>query len=113
MDLTHPEDWCARALHHGADAATPVPADAVIAAEWVRMKCLYGCDEPGVHRTCPPNLPPVAVTQRLLTEYRRGVLLEVGPIVGAEHSDGESRRLNEAALALERDLSSPATTRCG
>ena len=81
-----------------------VEADAVVAAEWVRMKCSFGCDEAGVRKTCPPNLPPVTVTQRLLSEYRHGVLLEVGPIVGGENSDPESRRLNDAALALERDL---------
>jgi predicted metal-binding protein len=104
MDLSHPEQWLRRALQLGVDAATPIDADAVVAAEWVRMKCLYGCDEPGIRKTCPPNLPPVAVTQRLLSEYRRGVLLEVGPIVGREASDPESRRLNDAALALERDL---------
>jgi predicted metal-binding protein len=79
-------------------------ADDVVAAEWVRMKCLFGCDEPGMHKTCPPNLEPVATTQRLLSEYRRAVLLEVGPIVGTEASDSESRRLNDAALALEREL---------
>ena len=104
MDLSHPEQWLRRALQLGVDAATPIDADAVVAAEWVRMKCLYGCDEPGIRKTCPPNLPPVAVTQRLLSEYRHGVLLEVGPIVGREASDPESRRLNDAALALERDL---------
>ena len=104
MDLSQPAQWCRRAIQLGADAATLVDADAVVAAEWVRMKCLFGCDEPGVHKTCPPNLQPVAVTQRLLSEYRLAVLLEVGPIVGTEASDPESRRLNDAALALEREL---------
>ena len=104
MDLSHPDQWCRRALQLGVDAATALDADAVVASEWVRMKCLFGCDEPGMHKTCPPNLPPVAVTQRLLSEYRHGVLLEVGPIVGGEASDREARRLNDAALALERDL---------
>jgi len=104
MDLTSPESWRARAVELGADAATPVSASAVIAAEWVRLKCLFGCDEPGVHRTCPPNLPPVETTRRLLGEFHRAVLLEVGPIRGEENSDRESRRINDAALALERDL---------
>jgi predicted metal-binding protein len=104
MDLLQPDEWCRRALHLGADAATLVDAGAVVVAEWVRMKCLFGCDEAGIRRTCPPNLPPIAVTRRLLSEYRRGVLLEVGPVVGEENSDAESRRLNDAALALERDL---------
>ena len=104
MDLSRPEDWWRRALQLGADAATVMAADGVVAAEWVRMKCLWGCDEPGVRRTCPPNLPPVETTRRLIGEYSRAVLLEVGPIVGAEAGDPESRRLNDAALALERDL---------
>ncbi len=104
MDLSHPDDWCRRALQLGADAATAVETDDVVAAEWVRMKCLFGCDEPRVRSTCPPNLQPVAVTQKLLSEYRKGVLLEVGPIVGEENRDPESHRLNDAALALERDL---------
>jgi predicted metal-binding protein len=104
MDLSHPDQWCRRALQLGADAATPIDAGHVVASEWVRMKCMFGCDDVGIRKTCPPNLPPVAVTQRLLSEYRRGVLLEVGPIVGSDASDSESRRLNDAALALERDL---------
>ncbi len=104
MELSHPDQWRRRAVQLGADAATVVETDRVVAAEWVRMKCLFGCDEPGVHKTCPPNLQPVAVTQRLLSEYRLAILLEVGPIVGPEASDPESRRLNDAALALERDL---------
>lgn len=104
MDLDRPDDWCARAVALGVDVATAVTADDVVAAEWVRMKCLYGCDEPGVRRTCPPNLPPVSVTRQLLSEYRRAVLLEVGPARGREHSDREGRRLNDAARALEREL---------
>ena len=44
------------------------------------------------------------VIHRLLGEFRRGVLLTVGPITGSERSDPESRRLNGVALALERDL---------
>ncbi|HOT24239.1 MAG TPA: DUF2284 domain-containing protein [Thermoleophilia bacterium] len=34
----------------------------------------------------------------------RAVMLDVGPIVGYDRSDAESRRLNEAAKALEREL---------
>lgn len=104
MDLAHPDQWRHRALQLGVDAATSIATADVVAAEWVRMKCLFGCEDRGRRRMCPPNLEPVATTQRLLSEYKRGVLLEVGPIVGGEASDPESRRLNEAALALERDL---------
>jgi predicted metal-binding protein len=105
MDLSHSDAWRARALELGADAAQLIDTDKVVVAEWVRLKCLYGCDEPGVHNTCPPDgAPDLDVIRRLLGEFRRGVLLTVGPITGSERSDPESRRLNDAALALERDL---------
>jgi predicted metal-binding protein len=104
MDQARLQRWCARAEKLGADEAVPLDASAVVAAEWVRMKCLYGCDEPGVHATCPPNLPPVEITRRLLDEYESAILLHAGPISGEDRSDAESRRLNDAALALEREL---------
>ena len=105
MDMSHPDAWCARAVELGADAAQVVDPDTVVVAEWVRLKCLYGCDEPGVYKTCPPNgAPALDVTRRLLGEFRHAILLTVGPIRGSERSDPESRRLNDAALALERDL---------
>jgi predicted metal-binding protein len=97
--------WCDRAIELGADRAARIPAADVVAAEWVRMKCLYGCDEPGVAKTCPPNgAPSVEQTKRVLAEFDEAILLGVGPIVGEERSDAESRRLNDAALALEREL---------
>ena len=52
----------------------------------------------------PPNLAPVQATRDLLAEFGSAVLLHVGPIVGRKLSDPESRRLNDAALALEREL---------
>jgi predicted metal-binding protein len=101
-DLTK---WCERAVELGADKATTIGTDQVVAAEWVRMKCLYGCDEPGVYRTCPPDgAPSVEQTKRVLGEFRRAVLLGVGPVVGEDKSDAESRRLRGAALALQREL---------
>src|SRR5450759_5383681 len=57
MDLSHPEAWCARAVELGADVATTIDPNKIVTAEWVRMKCLYGCDDNGSYRTCPPHSP--------------------------------------------------------
>jgi predicted metal-binding protein len=98
-------EWCERAVALGADAATTIPTSDVVVADWVRMKCLYGCDDLGVYRTCPPNgAPSVEQTRRVVAEFEEALLLQAGPIVGEERSDEESRRLNDAALALEREL---------
>ena len=56
MDLQRPESWCARALELGADGATVIATSAIVTAEWVRMKCLYGCT-PGGCLNCPPHSP--------------------------------------------------------
>ena len=58
--------WCERAVTLGADAATPMWTQDVVVAEWVRMKCLYGCDDGGKYRTCPPNAPPVDQIRRVV-----------------------------------------------
>jgi len=101
-DLTK---WCERAVELGADKATVIGTDQVVVADWVRMKCLYGCDEPGVYKTCPPDgAPSVEQTRRVVGEFARAVLLGVGPVVGYDKSDAEAQRLNDAAKALEREL---------
>lgn len=104
MDLSRPEDWCARAVELGADEATIIDTASVVTAQWVRMKCLYGCDDNGSYRTCPPNAPEPAQTRRLLDEFHRAVLLHSGPHRGREKSDPMSRRLNDAAYRLEGEL---------
>ncbi len=104
MDLSTTEAWCTRACELGADEARVIDTSIVTTAEWVRMKCLYGCDDNGSYRTCPPNAPEPAATRRLVDEYNRAVLLHGGPHHGRENSDPLSRRLNDAALTLEREL---------
>jgi predicted metal-binding protein len=97
--------WCERARELGADDAVPIGAADVVVAQWVRMKCLYGCDETGIRRTCPPGgAPSVDETRRVLDAFRNALLLRVGPIEGREKSTAESLRINKTALALEREL---------
>ena len=105
LDSSDLAPWIERALALGCDRAKTIDPASVVVAQWVRMKCLYGCDEPGVYKTCPPDgAPALDETRGLLREYKRGILLGVGPIVGDDLSDTESRRLNAAAVALEREL---------
>jgi predicted metal-binding protein len=104
VNLSLCESWPAYAIELGADDAAVIPPATVVTAEWVRMKCLFGCDGPGAYRCCPPNTIPVDQTRRLLDDYRRAVLLAVGPFTGYDDSDTHSRRLNDAATDLERAL---------
>ena len=29
----------------------------IVVAQWVRMKCMFGCSEYGQNTSCPPNVP--------------------------------------------------------
>lgn len=47
-------------------------------AEWVRMKCQYGCGGYGGCLTCPPHSPTPEQTRRLLDGYTVGYLIHWG-----------------------------------
>ena len=40
----------------------------IVVAQWVRMKCMFGCDEYGRGGTCPPNTPSVAECERFFKD---------------------------------------------
>lgn len=47
----------------------------VVTAEWVRLKCQYGCDGYGLCLTCPPYSPEPSRTRKMLDSYNVAVLL--------------------------------------
>ena len=67
--------WAARARALGAADARLVRPGGVVCAEWVRLKCQYGCDGYGGSLTCPPFTPTPAQTRRVLDEYRHLLLV--------------------------------------
>jgi len=96
--------WCERALTLGADAVTPLAPGLVVTADWVRLKCRFGCDGYGRCRTCPPFSPEPPETRRLLDGYSRSLLLRAGPRTGYDDSDRLSADLRRVAVELEREL---------
>ena len=100
-DLT---GWCERALELGAEAARPLAPGLVVTAEWVRLKCQFGCDGYGQCRTCPPDSPTPGQTRRVLDEYSRAILLRVGPHAIYDEHDEHYVTLRRTAADLEREL---------
>ena len=68
-----------RALVDGARDAKLIPTDTVVTAQWVCLKCQFGCGGYGRCLTCPPNSPPPEKTAQMLREYKKALLV---------HSDG-------------------------
>ncbi len=98
------QGWCERAKALGADDVIPIAPVQVVTADWVRMKCRFGCDGFGECRTCPPDSPTPRETRGLLDEYRRALLLCRGPNTGYDESDDHHLALRRAATDLEREL---------
>lgn len=94
--------WIARADELGAEAKLVDPHD-VATAEWVRMKCRYGCPDYGTSAMCPPATPAPTDTRRLLDEYAAALLLRVAVPAGDDAAQ-QSRRLSRIAITLEREL---------
>lgn len=80
------------------------PAEVVV-AEWVRMKCLYGCREYGRNAACPPNAPPVDACARFFREYRRAAVFHFAKTVDRpEDRHPWSRKLSLELLKLEHEV---------
>lgn len=83
-----------RAKELGAKEAKIIPAKSIVAAEWVRLKCQFGCDGFGKCLVCPPNSPTPEVTRRMLAYYKDALLI---------HGDGHTR-IRPIVVKLEREI---------
>ena len=80
------------------------PADIEV-AQWVRMKCLFGCDEYGRTATCPPNVPSIRECRRFFNEYSEAVIFHFATRVDKpEDRHAWTRRINRELVRLERDV---------
>ena len=104
MSVVDLQPWLDRARELGADDATLIDPQKVVTAEWVRLKCEFGCDGFGECRTCPPHSPTPATTRRVLDEFRRVILMRVGPSTDQADSDRLHEGLRKTATGLEREL---------
>ncbi len=77
----------------------------VVVAEWVRMKCLFGCGEYGRNASCPPNVPPVPECGRFFREYSEAVIFHFAKTVAKpEDRHAWTREVAGTLLDLERDV---------
>ena len=51
-----------------------IPTEIIVVADWVRLKCRYGCDNYGKHLCCPPFYTHPAGDKSHPSEYRNAVL---------------------------------------
>ena len=90
------EIYCEEVLGLGVDGAKVVDPRSVVTAEWVRMKCQFGCPGFGMSRCCPPHTPAPELTRKVVDSYQKAIL------VHRRLPKGEKTKLfNETIVKLE------------
>jgi len=59
---------------HGYNDFKWIDPEKIVVAQWVRMKCLYGCPGYGKSAVCPPNVPSVSECERFFGEFSHAVV---------------------------------------
>lgn len=59
---------------HGMLELVPISVSKISVAEWVQLKCKYGCKNYGTSWCCPPETPTPEKAKSLLAEYNRALL---------------------------------------
>lgn len=94
---------------YGLTDIIPLPTDKIVVAEWVRLKCSYGCSNYNTSWCCPPVTPSYEDTRNLIKEYSLALLL-VGRTSRVNfYRDNQSKRAQQlrgwkGTVSIERLL---------
>ncbi len=76
----------------------------IVVAQWVRVKCEFGCSDYGLG-ACPPNTPSVQECREFFREYSTGLIIRLTKTADKKHYPSEwSQEMTEKLLALERKI---------
>jgi predicted metal-binding protein len=88
---------------HGYSDFKWIDPKKIIVSHWVRMKCLFGCNEYGKTCCCPPNVPSVQECERFFYEYNIAVIFRfVKKVDDPEDRRQWSKEVNLELSRLER-----------
>ena len=91
------------AVSMGITNAKIIDTKTIVVANWVRLKCQYGCGSYGSHLTCPPYSPTPDYTQAMINEYEKALLIQIEKIPPRQELR-ISRKLRRIVAGLEREL---------
>jgi len=76
-----------------------------VISQWVRIKCLFGCNEFGNTATCPPNVPSFSECEKFFREYNEAVVFHFAKKVAKpEDRFAWTRKVNLKLLKLESEI---------
>jgi predicted metal-binding protein len=93
------------ACKHGFPDFRWISGKDVHVRQWVRFKCMFGCDSFGKKGCCPPAVPSVSECRELFSEYDHILILQISEKLGEPNERKEwSKKKNLALLPLEREV---------
>ena len=91
-------------LDRGYEDFKWISGEEVEVAQWVRMKCMFGCKSYGQVATCPPATPSVAECREFFRDYSQVAVIHItGQFPQREDRKKWSLQTNLDLLELERD----------
>lgn len=76
----------------------------IVVAQWVRIKCMYGCEGYGM-ACCPPNTPSVEDCEKFFREYESGLLIRLNKFADRDDYPSDwSKDISDELLETERQV---------
>lgn len=94
------EEFHRSAISLGAARAEIIEAKDVVVADWVRLKCQFGCSGYGKCLTCPPYSPTARETRRVLSCYDTALLMKFNSCEECGNEKAES--VHQVVAKMER-----------
>ena len=85
---------------YGINEAMVIYTAKIDVRDYVALKCKFGCTRYGKSYSCPPHTPTPEETRKILSEYKKAVL------IGGEVKGGFAgqKKISDGMLAIERTL---------
>jgi predicted metal-binding protein len=87
--------------HGFADYKWLVPVQNIVVAQWVRFRCMFGCNLYGKKSSCPPVVPSIEECRKMIYEYENAIILHL-PMQSVDHDDIKKVMLQ--LVGLERAI---------
>lgn len=103
------DDLLVKGMRYGIETIKPFRTDHFELAQWVGLKCRYGCSQFGTNWSCPPATPELSQARAIISEYTVALLL-VGShkctnfYINNSKKRSEQVRYWKGTVSLERHL---------
>lgn len=97
------QKYVLKARKLGITNARIIDTKTIVVANWVRLKCQFGCGGYNKYLTCPPFSPAPEYMKKVISEYKTGLLLQIENIP-PQKEDSVWQKLKRAIIDLEREI---------